>query len=133
MKISATNLGHRCVLGRSLRYARRWIPENGSTYSGSDEPGDAGCASHPFTNLFVILAPAEDDATHFLSTSTAGGSYKLVAGVMALEPFDFPHVGFAVGILQLLDCSDHQPGANLQVMGLVVSAHLIEVRLFRGH
>ena len=57
----------------------------------------------------------------------------LLAVLGRIDPLDLPDVGLDTGVLELVDRLDHQLGAELAVVPLLVAADLLELGLLGGH
>src|SRR5882672_3078673 len=130
--ISMRNLGHGVLASDLLRpQVDEWIPETGPAHGETDEARNAGRRRQPFAHLFVIFAPAQNDATHFVPAVTPRGGHNLLAVLVAVKPLDLPHIRFDACVLQLVNGPDHQAWAKLQVILLFISLDSIELRLLR--
>src|SRR6266478_4552095 len=102
------------------------LPEIRPSDGEADEPGDVGGRGQPLAHLLVVFAPAQDDAADLGPATPARGGHDLLAVLAPVEPFDLPDVGLDLGILELLDRLDHQPGPELRVVRLPVPMEPVE-------
>src|SRR3989442_937281 len=132
--VAARDLCH-CLLARRLLGppGNERIPEHGPAHGEADESRDSGGRRQPVAHLLGILASAQDDAAHLVATAPARGGDDPLAVLVPVESLDLPDVGLDLRVLKLLDGLDHQPGPQLQVIGLLVSPEPLELDLLRGH
>ena len=90
-----------------------WFPEVGAANGETNEACNASGRRQPFTHFVLVLAAAENDAAHFVSSAMTSGCYDSFAVLAAVETFDFPNVGFYVCVLKLFDSMDHKKRPNL--------------------
>src|SRR5262245_27731284 len=109
------------------------VPDVGAADRESDEPPDAGRRREPLADLLRVLAPTEDDAPDVVAAATARRGHDPLAVLATLEPLDLPDVRLDPGVLELVDRRHHEPRAELQVVGLVVTCEPLELRLLRRH
>src|SRR5215467_11685440 len=109
------------------------IPESCPAYCKANEPRNAGRYRQPLAHLFVVLASPQDDAADFVATAPVGSCHNLLAVLAAVQSLDLPDVRLHPSGLELLNGPDHQPRAQLPVVGLLVTLELLELRLLRRH
>src|SRR5215510_15481928 len=132
LPISARNLRYGALARDLLRpQINEWIPETGPAHRKTDEPRDAGRRHQPFAHLVVIFASAQNNATYFIPVASPRRCHNLLAVLTAVESLDLPHIRFNPRVLQLLNGLNHQSGAKLQVVLLLISLNPIELRLLR--
>src|SRR5208283_3108142 len=83
------------------------FPEVGAPNGEPDEARHSSRNCQPFAHLFVVLSPAQNDATNFVPTPVTGSRHNALAILPAIETFDLPDVGFDVRILKLFYGVDH--------------------------
>src|SRR5450631_1208825 len=120
--VPSSNLEH-CDLPRRLlgSVLHQRVPEAGPSDGKADEAGDAGGGAQPLSHLAVILTASEHDATHSVSTPSAGGGHQLGTVLSAVEPLNLPDVRFHPTRLELFDGPHHQPRTDLDVVRLAVT------------
>src|SRR5262245_15468407 len=132
LPVSPRNLGHGVLARDLLRpQVNEWIPENGPAHGETDEPWNAGRRHQPFLRLLVIFASAQNDTTHFIPVAAPRCGHNPLAVFTAVQPFDLPHIRFNPGVLQLVNGLNHQSGAKVNVVILLISLDPIELRLIR--
>src|SRR5262249_3041635 len=109
------------------------LPEVGPTRSEADEAWHSGRRRQPFAHLFVVFAAPQDDAADFVATAPTRGRHNLRAVLAAVQPPHLPPVRRYLGVLALCDALDKKPGAQLQIVGLLVALKLFKLRLLRRY
>src|SRR5215831_6360892 len=134
LPIATGNLRDSGVPGNLLRAPlHKRIPENRSAHRETNETRHGGCGTQPFPHLLVALTAAQNDAAYLIAPAATRCNHYLFAGLTAVEPLDFPHIGLHLRILQFLYGLDHQSRTKLQIVGLLVSFKPIELFLLGRH
>src|SRR5215831_14473364 len=134
LPIAAGHLSHSGLpRGLLITPEHKRLPEVGPTHGEADEAWYSGRRRQPFAHLFVVFATPQDDAADFVATAPTRGRHNLRAILAAVQPLDLPHVRLYLCVLELLDALDHKPGAQLQVVGLLVALKLFKLRLLRRY
>src|SRR5262249_2788875 len=148
LPIAAGHLSHSGLpRGLLITPEHKRLPEIGPTHGEADEAWYSGRRRQPFAHLFFVFAtpPADspdffppaprpqDDAADFAAPAPTRGRHNLRAILAAVQPLDFPHVRLYLCVLELLDALDHKPGAQLQIVDLLVALKLFKLRLLRRY
>src|SRR6516162_1155719 len=134
LPIAAGHLSHSGLpRGLLITPEHKRLPEVGPTHGEADEAWYSGRRRQPFAHLFVVFAAPQDDAADFVATAPTRGGHNLRAILAAVQPLDLPHVRLYLCVLELLDALDHKPGAQLQIVGLLVALKLFKLRLLRRY
>src|SRR5262245_48666690 len=88
---------------------------------------------NPRTVLAVVSHWRTYDAADGVPPAAAGNSHDLLAILAPVEPLDLPDVGLDPLVLELADGLNHQPGPDLQIVGLAVAFDSFQLRLLRRH
>ena len=67
------------------------------------------------------------------SPAGLGGRDDLLGVFATVESFDLPEVRLNAGVLQFLDGPDHERGANVAVVGLLVAVDFIKLGFLGRH
>src|SRR5262245_56557062 len=89
------------------------VPEDRSANGKADEARYDCGHRQPLMDLFLILAPAEDDAANVAAAIPPGNGHNLLAVLTAIEPLDFPDIWLDASILKLLDHLHHKTRTQL--------------------
>src|SRR5262249_13900287 len=103
------------------------------SHGEADESGDLGRDGQPLAYFLVVLATTQDNAADLVPALAVGGRDYAGAVFAAVQTLDFPNVRLHARVLQFPDGPDHQPGPQLQVIGLLVAFHAVQLRLLRRH
>src|SRR5438876_464144 len=79
--------------GFLLSPSEKGFPEVGAPDSEADEARYGSRNCQPLAHLFVVLPPAQNDATDFVPAPVAGSCHDALAILPAIETFDLPDVG----------------------------------------
>ena len=102
--VARGDLGYRVFARDLLRPpGDQGIPETVRPTAKPMNPGTAGRRREPFTHLCVVLAPAQDDAAHFIPATAARSGHDLHAVLAAVQALDLPDVRLNTRVLKLLD------------------------------
>src|SRR5207302_6715144 len=73
------------------------------------------------------------DAAHLLPAVAARGRYYVHAVLAAIKSFNLPTAWLDAPVVKLLNHLRHQPGTQLQVVGMFVAMNTSELRLLRRY
>src|SRR5688572_18267598 len=98
--VASRNLDDRGLTGRPARSpGDKRFPEIGPADGKADESRHARGYFEPFVNLAIVLAAAQDDATHLFSASASRGDHNFFAIVTTVQTLDLPQIRFDPSIL----------------------------------